>query len=95
MPRGENQKRSREKHGLDLYSCGIVVPNPVFFTYFLILGSDCVLKNTDFTGVGLGGRVERPDISCTSQKETSGADRSNIPLINTTDDTGDGTMQSW
>ena len=30
MPRRENQKRSREKHGLELCSCGIVVPNPVF-----------------------------------------------------------------
>ena len=57
MPLLENQKSSREKHGLELCSFGSVVPNPVFFTRFLILNqkSNDALKNAAFGG-GMAGR---------------------------------------
>ena len=57
MPQQENQESSREKHGLELCSFVIVVPNPVFFTRFLILNQKLndALKNAAFGG-GLAGR---------------------------------------
>ena len=50
-----NQRSSREKHGLVLYSVGSVVPNRMFFTFSLIPQQDA-LKNAAFIG---GEREER------------------------------------